>query len=866
MTMTRRVFTEAAGRFRHQSSGPSIQHPVTFECQQSVILASEHCYRPKAILILEKRSATSGTEVLRLALAMATQHFRIDNVTIEPLYPVLDEFGQSPGFDFPLALWTPGKTDANPCTISMNDGGRITINITSKVEHLTITGVEGNIPGGYRIENVEINPRHITANLLPPVSQPKDCPWGLEDDITWTFSFNAEDGSSYTSSLTLKHRIEIYAVTSYNGSYKTKPAHDYGIPRVALNFYLIYAKNNAPQPIQNIKDYVTSIVHAVHWFSGFAYDVWHGGAHFAGNGADDNNAWFNVRRWASLLRIPANNAAARDHAHLVNCYDQAGAVWIGITLALDSSNDDELIWRFAEPFGFINRAHLVGWGQTTSPFIYDGEKDPEGNVDADPGSIDAKFNDMPITERGPKRSGFWNHAFLQFNKQALDATCGPRTGEENLDQYLKLSIDYDTGKPGASQNSRWQGRIGDLDQYISNAQGNLERIQNDEPLKKGDFKTVEECKRSIALYQREQEQLKIGGAEFTFIVRAPDESETRGRVGVLSIGSPTDVAIDNVAADCWLKALDIQPVGWNGDGHAMTREEQTTLSDQERALLTTTSIDTLGLQNFEKEIRKELIKGGNGFSGPHDVEPKPSILTFSPDYSHFSWKACSSASNALSIDIYMLSGYFTATRFFAIRTHPPNESVGGLYPLFKAAPSDEPTKRRVVGLHGERKTANQGNTGHGYIIRAVGNVVFEARGLNDNEALEPYEALFLQLLTDEQVRSGVDLKVSVTEPGPNSVEEQKPTNNDINRHLKLKRGEKLKVSVEAEGGFGIRCNLDKYSTIVPLQLNPVASIEKATFEFLARDKGDETLSFVAGGKLLNVDHMKTYKIKVTIVG
>ncbi|KAG9081697.1 hypothetical protein FRC06_005437, partial [Ceratobasidium sp. 370] len=256
-------------------------------------------------------------------------YIRIDSVNIQPLYPVLDEFGQCPGFEFPLTLWSPGMTSANPCTIDMNEGTEISVQITLKQENVTLTGSASNLPCDFRVTTTSPNTTliHLTIrNSLSgfPVSLPKGIPWGCKREHSWAFNYVAgPEKASY--SLPLKHAIEIYGVTPYTNNYKTKPAHYYGIPRDALDFYLVHAKKVFPEPINTLNDYVRSIVYAVHWCSGFAYDTIGGNPCFADPGYD-NWCKFNVRLWAYLLRPTTKDDPLHSAgSHHVNCYDQAAA-------------------------------------------------------------------------------------------------------------------------------------------------------------------------------------------------------------------------------------------------------------------------------------------------------------------------------------------------------------------------------------------------------------------------------------------------------------------------------------------------------------------------------------------------------------
>lgn len=88
----------------------------------------------------------------------------------------------------------------------------------------------------------------------------------------------------------------------------------------------------------------------------------------------------------------------------VNCYDQAGAVEIALSLGIDYNC---VAWEYHQPFGFID-TQLVGWGQCNSPYfdlsrpsdkLFEGQDPTTGEPMA----------------KSSKRQGFSNHAFLTWS-------------------------------------------------------------------------------------------------------------------------------------------------------------------------------------------------------------------------------------------------------------------------------------------------------------------------------------------------------------------------------------------------------------------------------------------------------------------
>ncbi|KAG8689407.1 hypothetical protein FRC08_010962, partial [Ceratobasidium sp. 394] len=84
------------------------------------------------------------------------------------------------------------------------------------------------------------------------------------------------------------------------------------------------------------------------------------------------------------------------------------------------------------------------------------------------------------------------------------------------------------------------------------------------------------------------------------------------------------------------------------------------------------------------------------------------------------------------------------------------------------------------------------------------------------------------------------------------------------KQIEARSGDKLKFTAQAKNGFGLRCNLDNYWVVVPLQLNPEISKEEVTFEFSARNSGTETLEFVACDKWLDIANMQSVKYTIVV--
>lgn len=147
-------------------------------------------------------------------------------------------------------------------------------------------------------------------------------------------------------------------------------------------------------------------------------------------------ATFNLTQWAASLRRRKHGPAEK--AFFINCFDQAAAVQIGFTLGFTHEAQIDLLrMRFLIPFGFIQPAHLVGWGGTNdlcnSPYY----KVPGGGPLTDKQPLSVGDDDK-------KRTPFKSHAFITYDNKVYDATCGPTLGKEDIAGYLKSTIDRTT--------------------------------------------------------------------------------------------------------------------------------------------------------------------------------------------------------------------------------------------------------------------------------------------------------------------------------------------------------------------------------------------------------------------------------------
>ena len=120
----------------------------------------------------------------------------------------------------------------------------------------------------------------------------------------------------------------------------------------------------------------------------------------------------------------------------VNCYDQAGAVYVSSRMLGIHSEFvfmGQTDYNGKPPFGYINATNLVGVGMCNNPFY------PLAS-----GTNKVAFLNAPsgVTDLvSPNRTGFRNHAFARHSDLIFDACAGPYLGSSNLVGYATASID-----------------------------------------------------------------------------------------------------------------------------------------------------------------------------------------------------------------------------------------------------------------------------------------------------------------------------------------------------------------------------------------------------------------------------------------
>ncbi|CAE6503394.1 unnamed protein product [Rhizoctonia solani] len=767
----------------------------------------------------------------------------LDRITINPQYPVLDENDESPNFELPLKIWSrdnPKPDFTNPCTIDMTRS-EISFHFNKfkqapdaeiRLTSLQIVGELEKSPTRVVLTNGDcgvgiVEGGVFTTTLAPPVYDPSKpptadsaLPWGIKDQITWTIKYQFETISdsgptSNTSSLNIKHHMEIYAVTPFTGSYKTRPAHYQGMPRAALEFYLITARK---WDYTNQAGYIRSIVEAAHADTGNAYDVWGGAPSFSGSGTnEENNCYFNISLWARHLRpsfrLPLskmlNKGGARSPefaGHYVNCYDQAAVVWTGVTLALRNQKEAaDLVWCFVQPFGYIKETKLVGW--CYNPDSDDGnpnQKTDNPFFGAQPGLqlLQESHQDEDI------RSAFGNHAFLQYKGKPLDATCGPHCGDKTLEEYLE-GIDLTTSWAKMQKPNSWWY------QATHHTKDTAQRKQ------------AEEYGGATPEYVRSMHGPRKIEPRSIFDDGNHALEEYQGKYGVIQFDTPpleVNAKNDQVQA-LWNILIEKKGVKRpNEGGHWVL------------------SVDAL-LWFIGSGLGKCMDTQGNTYS-------EVVINRLTEKGAHFSWIITPPPRKPqVLVDMFVLPNSKQATDLFVTRVLPQDNNFKTLAYDFLPSPEGHD------GLCAEHE-----DSGRGKIICVTRNIVYIIEGQGYNKSLKPYQDVIREYLSDKNADSLDRSWIKLNE---------KPVGSDPHA-FKVQPNEHLEMKIEVGGDTTSMFNLDQQHKWV---LTPTRSercygmSSYMKFRFRARNEGKDTFSiFACRGTLAprDQDHLDVQEVSVEV--
>lgn len=254
-------------------------------------------------------------------------------------------------------------------------------------------------------------------------------PFGWAGDITWRVILQPKKQAVQTSATT---RLEIYAVcptTSSAAFFKGS-----AVPVGLLRRLVLPARGS----------YVASLIQTLFQGPRFFYDS-HGvlprGTAFGTTSVGGN---LQITRWIK------QTDPARTFPRYMICYDTAALAQVGLAFQFGDMN---FRWAFMQPFGYIEKTDLIGWGECNNPFFHD----PDDKYLAD--------------INNPIRTSFWNHAFVTLpgTNKIVDACCGPHLGTEDLVTFIFACIDRNTtlygGKwlPGLSSDVKLLNGIVTLD-------------------------------------------------------------------------------------------------------------------------------------------------------------------------------------------------------------------------------------------------------------------------------------------------------------------------------------------------------------------------------------------------------------------
>jgi hypothetical protein len=236
-----------------------------------------------------------------------------------------------------------------------------------------------------------------------------------EDDVSdWRLE---EEAGAKASGLSFKipetSRLEVFVIYDKPATYYQD---DKGVWVEALRLMFKKAKVAGLDKPEKISARVTGYCHSEH---GMRYDTVNGEPWFGVE--HDGNGHFRLMQYIKKQSTQAKLMGRM--LNTVNCYDQAAAVQV-----FCGCLGVEVKWMFVMPFGYIKTTNLVGVGMCNNPFF-----------------DNSSYSNAPVMSLVLKggRSSFGNHAFVKVvtGEDIRDACAGPHVGTENLNAYLRGSID-----------------------------------------------------------------------------------------------------------------------------------------------------------------------------------------------------------------------------------------------------------------------------------------------------------------------------------------------------------------------------------------------------------------------------------------
>ncbi|ORX88919.1 hypothetical protein K493DRAFT_358922 [Basidiobolus meristosporus CBS 931.73] len=296
-----------------------------------------------------------------------------------------------------------------------------------------------------------------------------DNPWSFSGMIKFSLHVIGDDGVLGESLYAEDIPMELYLL-----GYKLPKYFAKGVPLLLLRMFVRAATAQGVATREEWVALVVKICHGSakpitgeasntkdHWLK---YNVYNGASKFVLPNSDQrkevhyNNYGgdFRLSAWLEAYRLSVSHG----DLSLVNCYDQAAAVEVALSLGIDYNC---VAWEYHQKFGFIPRkASLVGWGPCNSPFF-------KGNI---------KY--QIVEENETTRHYFRNHAFLSWSPDfhpekeekffekhpdpskytkvkmlAIDACAGPHLGDEERGTWIDPATYPDNYADGSTY---WKSR------------------------------------------------------------------------------------------------------------------------------------------------------------------------------------------------------------------------------------------------------------------------------------------------------------------------------------------------------------------------------------------------------------------------
>ncbi|MCL2103488.1 MAG: hypothetical protein FWH21_00300 [Kiritimatiellaeota bacterium] len=192
----------------------------------------------------------------------------------------------------------------------------------------------------------------------------------------------------------------------------------------ALEFVIDKTGANGKATAHDALSAITSYLHSGH---GMSYDTNRGATAFI-------NLSSTTFDFTSYINPAQTNRT-------VNCYDQAGGVYVTSRLLgipsefvfMGLGEDIYGNYNGKPPFGYIRAINLVGVGLCNNPFA------PHATAPNNILLLNAPSGDTNLVS--PNRTSFGNHAFVRYTGLIYDACAGPYLGVGDLQQYATASID-----------------------------------------------------------------------------------------------------------------------------------------------------------------------------------------------------------------------------------------------------------------------------------------------------------------------------------------------------------------------------------------------------------------------------------------